>query len=172
MKKTVKLNKMLGLNQNDVAMLMGITRSQWSMFESGKRQLPYQATLLLSEILNHLNDFDNQAFENHQQEIAQKKLKKMQHENEFKRHQIERKIENTTRKLNSALGLQKLVDFVKTTRAEKLPVPHVKFFLSQRKKMNAISELTELLTEQQHQKEMLDFEKKLLESKLKKNGSF
>ncbi|MBS7787477.1 helix-turn-helix transcriptional regulator [Flavobacterium sp. CYK-55] len=72
MKKTVKLNKMLGLNQYDVAMLMGITRSQWSMFESGKRQLPHQATLLLSEILKHLNDFDNQGFEHHQQEIAQK----------------------------------------------------------------------------------------------------
>ncbi len=168
MKKTVKLNKILGLNQNDTAILMGITRSQWSMFESGKRQLPPHATVLLSEILKHLNGFDNQAFEHHQQEIAQNKWKELQRENEFKLLQIEKKIESTTKKLSSALGLQKLVDFVKTTQAEKLPVPQIKNFLSQRKKTNILSELTELLTEQQHQKELLDFEKKLLESKLKK----
>ena len=56
MKNTAKLNKMLGLSQSDVAMLMGITRSQWSMFESGKRKLPPQANLLLSAILNHLKN--------------------------------------------------------------------------------------------------------------------
>ncbi|MBS7787478.1 hypothetical protein KIH23_09235 [Flavobacterium sp. CYK-55] len=92
----------------------------------------------------------------------------MQRENEFKLLKIEKKIENTTKKLNAERSLQKLIAFVKTTKPEKLPVPHIKIFLSQREKVNTLSELTELLTEQEHQKELLDFEKKLLESKLTK----
>lgn len=168
MKKTTKLNKILGLTQNDTAMLMGITRTQWSMFESGKRALPLRAKILLGEIIKHLNHFDPRAFERQQQEAVQNKLQKLLHENEFKRYQTDQKIASTTRKLNAALALEKLMDFVKKTPVENLPFPEFKSFLPERKKTNEISALTEQLTEHQHQKELLEYEMKLILTKLKK----
>jgi len=167
MRKTTKLSKILGLTQSDVAMLMGITRSHWTMFESGQRKLPPQANLLLSAILNHLKISDNQAFENKQQEIIQNQYKKWQPENKFKLLELEKKIEFTQRKLNSELAQQKLIDFVETCQNKDLPFAPVKEYLSQRKKTATIAELTELRTKQQHQRELLEFEMKLIASKLK-----
>ena len=52
MKNTFPLRSLLGLTQNDMAQLLGIGRSQWAMFETGKRDLPTPAKLLLAEMMH------------------------------------------------------------------------------------------------------------------------
>ena len=44
------------MKQEDIAMLLRVTRSQWSMFELRKRDLPIGAKLKLAEMLG-LKDF-------------------------------------------------------------------------------------------------------------------
>lgn len=50
-KKREELKKSLGLTQEEMAMYLGITMSQWSMFKSHKRDLPTDAMLKLSSLL-------------------------------------------------------------------------------------------------------------------------
>jgi hypothetical protein len=40
MKKEYAIRTLLGITQQDAALIFRISRSQWSMFESGKRDLP------------------------------------------------------------------------------------------------------------------------------------
>ncbi len=54
MKKKSGISKILGVTHNDMAMLLNISRSQWSMYESGKRDLPLSSKLLLTEILTYV----------------------------------------------------------------------------------------------------------------------
>lgn len=43
-----------GLTQEEMAIYLGITRSQWSMFSVGKRKLPTEASLKLNDLLYFL----------------------------------------------------------------------------------------------------------------------
>lgn len=53
MKKESTITATLGMKQIEVAQLLGINRSQWSMFESGKRDLPLPAKKILATLLSH-----------------------------------------------------------------------------------------------------------------------
>lgn len=54
MKKSSELSALLGIAQRDMGQLLNVHRSQWAMFEVGKRKLPDEAKLLLAEMLAHL----------------------------------------------------------------------------------------------------------------------
>ncbi len=54
MKKQETIKDLFGLSQIEMAMLLGVSRGQWSMFESGKRSLPTAANLLLADMLAHM----------------------------------------------------------------------------------------------------------------------
>lgn len=54
MKKQNAIRESYGLTQVEMAILLGITRGQWSMYECGKRELPTSAMLILSEMVVHL----------------------------------------------------------------------------------------------------------------------
>ncbi|MGH2667472.1 helix-turn-helix domain-containing protein [Flavobacterium sp.] len=56
MKLTTTIKNTIGLTQDEMAMLLGVTRSQWSMYEIGKRSLPLEATKQLAGILQHLQN--------------------------------------------------------------------------------------------------------------------
>lgn len=43
MEKRTTIRKSLGLNQMEMAILLQTARGQWSMYESGKRDLPANA---------------------------------------------------------------------------------------------------------------------------------
>lgn len=55
MKKIHPIRSLLGLKQLDIAMLLGISRSRWSVYEIGKRDLPLGAKQRLGELLMHVN---------------------------------------------------------------------------------------------------------------------
>lgn len=44
---------LLGITQEDMAMLLGISRGQWSMYESGNRPLPSHAIPIFTQLMLH-----------------------------------------------------------------------------------------------------------------------
>lgn len=56
MKKVGEIKKMLGLNQEEMGMLLNIPRSQWTMFKSGKRKLPLRAMQQLADLLQSVQN--------------------------------------------------------------------------------------------------------------------
>lgn len=54
MKKQGTISDLLGVTQLTMAMLLRVHTSQWSMYESEKRNLPETATERLAEILDQM----------------------------------------------------------------------------------------------------------------------
>lgn len=57
--KDKKIRELLGLRQEDMALLLRVTRSQWAMYETGKRDLPLVAQLKLGELLAFIQEPKN-----------------------------------------------------------------------------------------------------------------
>ena len=55
MKDRSDIKTILGLTQNEMGMLLGMPRSNWSMFKSGQRDIPLPA----KEQLAHLMEADS-----------------------------------------------------------------------------------------------------------------
>jgi len=56
MKTTNNLKAQLGLTQDEMALYLEVTRTQWSMYTIGKRKLPLSATEKLAELLQFLQE--------------------------------------------------------------------------------------------------------------------
>ena len=87
MKKIHPIRSLLGLTQLDIAMLLGISRSRWSVFEIGKRDLPLGAKQRLAELLMHANKMPQTAKQQPTQMPAlhpdlQQHIKRLLRENE------------------------------------------------------------------------------------------
>ncbi|MFM9989728.1 helix-turn-helix domain-containing protein [Flavobacterium sp.] len=53
MKDTTTIKNLIGLSQEEMSMLLGITESQWSMYKSGKRDIPLAAKQQLAALLSN-----------------------------------------------------------------------------------------------------------------------
>jgi transcriptional regulator with XRE-family HTH domain len=108
MKQAFPTRSILGLTQDDMAQLLGIGRSQWSMFESGKRDLPTSAKLLLAEITHSLQ---RQGLVNKRTELPSHHTEMEQYVakllccNKFKRLSIERKLDSANKKQQANLAV-------------------------------------------------------------------
>lgn len=56
MKKRGEVKDLLGLTQDEMALVLNISRSQWSMFKSGQRDLPLAAMQQLAGLLDGLQN--------------------------------------------------------------------------------------------------------------------
>lgn len=65
MQKGVNIREQLGVTQEELALLLKVTRSQLSMYELGKRDLPIAAKKQLAELLLYVKE----------QSTTQKKVK-------------------------------------------------------------------------------------------------
>lgn len=52
MEKDTNIKSLLGLSQEEIGMLLGITRMQWAQFTTGRRDIPVAAKLKLAEVLS------------------------------------------------------------------------------------------------------------------------
>ena len=76
MKKDITISKLLGASQLEMAILLGINASQWSMYESDDRDLPNDALSLMNEMLKHVqNEKDKESKK--QELIIQQQAKKI-----------------------------------------------------------------------------------------------
>lgn len=61
MEKDKKIRALLGMRQEEMAMLLRVNKSQWSMCELGQRDLPLNAQLKLAEMLVFVQQSDKEA---------------------------------------------------------------------------------------------------------------
>ena len=166
------MTSLLGATQHDIAMLLGISRSQWAMYETGKRDLPLHATQLLAEMLAHLQSPERKTASDpviQRQQAAQRKhLEQLLRENEFQQLLIARKIDAAAKKHEAGVRLLQLANFVeqrhKGDKGETFrfnTVAHKATF------KDSALEITEL-TNHQIKKEILELENLVLQSKLRK----
>lgn len=60
MKKDKNIGALLGMQQEEMAMLLRVTRSQWAMYVSGQRGLPSEAQLKLAEMFAFIAQLDKE----------------------------------------------------------------------------------------------------------------
>ena len=112
MKNQSNLCKLLGLSQMEAALLLGVHRSQLSMFESGKRSLPQAATLRLAEILKQNKPIEPYSAKRNAEITIERKrqLELRRVENEIQQFKVQRKMEPITRKYDAAIRAAALAD--------------------------------------------------------------
>lgn len=175
MKKDNTIKNILGLSQVETAHMLGIERGQWSMFVSGKRDLPLKATQQLAVVLKHLHEKESVSKENEviakaEQQQAQEKLQQDYRKVQIKQYKMDKQIST-----------------IENIRAECFAALEVAAFLEQQKEFQTKSTLIKsirgratatlkkhnwyVLETLQLKKENLDGLKKRLEQKIKRNAS-
>lgn len=111
MKVKSDLKKLIGLTQDEIATYLNITRAQWSMFASRKRDLPLEASVKLALLFQHLHQSEaTQKLSDLEKVTAQtknsllmriKKLEIYQKINEDKRQVFEKKRQELQAALNT-----------------------------------------------------------------------
>lgn len=126
MKKMDGMSKSLGLTQEQLAMLLGITRSRVSLFELGLRPLPAPAAQRLKEILlvgpaaEETSGKRQPAKANEQHTLMFTELLK---QNASQQQQVTSKILELQEKHSKGLKGQALLDYLATTAENKEQPP-------------------------------------------------
>lgn len=109
-----------GLLQEEIALLLGVTRSQWSMYSIGKRGLPVEATLKLHALLQHLQNNDsiksNRSFLEQENKLSENKLRKKLFDLEFKVYLLDKKIKEIDKNRENLFLAKTSIDFLKTQK--------------------------------------------------------
>ena len=117
MEKKDTLKSLLGIGQEQIAVLLGITRSQWAMYEIGKRNLPLHAALELTKILHYMqrNDFksiETLHFVKEEEEKIPELLKKEVQLNRYKVMALDKKIETAQKLRDQSLTALRLAEYL------------------------------------------------------------
>jgi len=170
MKREHPIRTMLGLKQEDIALLLGVSRPHWGMVETGKRDLPLHANQLLGQIVLKLNKSETVSkLQQTAQHLATKqKFEKLQHENTFQILHLEREIAASIKKQGREMRLLQLSDLLNGFENKKPFQAGMVSVISAKASGADDAVVAAVLAEQEHRMELLQFEKTLLESKLKK----
>jgi len=114
MGKDKTIRSSLLLSQEEIALLLGIKRSVWSMYEGGKRDLPTTALLKLSKLTNYadtLSLLTKREFPYHKTQQAKKQelLLKQIENNKIEQLLLEKKIKQLQHNYQKA---EKTIQFV------------------------------------------------------------
>lgn len=115
MKNKQSVRDFLGITQEEMAMVLGITKSQWSMYESGQRNIPLVASELLAEMLKYMQSSEAQTARNLklQESITTQQLEKRLTATKLQLQKTTRKIAQADKKFEAnikALQLTKFLD--------------------------------------------------------------
>lgn len=133
MKKQDTIRELLGFTQLEMASVLSVSRTRYSMFELGHRALPLAATILLAEMLQHIQTSKN-SLENSNAMVLQYAAKQLQLNRMLKENEYQLLL--TSRKTWA----------VEKTFANKLKVLQLVEFLSLRNETNEIAEHAALRT--------------------------
>ena len=168
------LNELLGIPLTDIAILLKTTRAQLSMFELGQRDIPTKSKILLTDILQFLQE-EKDISENHaailNEESVQSKiaLETLLKRNKYQQFLLDKKYKAAEKKRRKAFTSLKLSEYL-----EKNVDDSDTFSLDMHRiiRNGAISNLKKtnqaLITELQIKKEVLQAEEKILLEHLKK----
>lgn len=165
--KDTHIKSLLGLSQEETAMILNITRMQWAQFTTGRRDIPVTAKLKLAEVLSNIQKNKTNPQEvNKIIEIEKKKAHDwMQQEFKaikLKEFQLDRKIKKTSEVRKEAFSALEVVAYLESKKETSM----AKFI-----KTRAINTLKKYslqhLQELELKKESLEMLKLQLEKKLK-----
>lgn len=119
MKDKDTFKKLLGITQEEIAMILDTTRSQWSMYEIGKRNLPLSAALEFTKMLKYIQENSSKEIEiNYSSEEYEKQvynqLKKEMKNNRYQLDELNIKIEQAQRFYDEGLAALGVVDYLNT----------------------------------------------------------
>lgn len=167
MKKDIIFNKPLLLTQEETAMLLGITRTQWIMYSSGQRGLPARARLKFEKLLQGTNEAFLAKREKFAKVVAQeseiqKELETLLQENTFRQLQIQRKLTRMEAQFEAALNTLQFVQHYPSDEKSKTLIQVLEI------KANRVLDKNKLAPQEVHRIKLavLTYEKKLLEKKL------
>lgn len=100
MKKNTVIREQLGLTQQETAMILKISRSRWSLYELGLRDLPPEATKLLAGLLSHIKKTEDSSknLTNPNTDKLRKHLEKLLLENKYQTAAASRIIDGLEKK--------------------------------------------------------------------------
>lgn len=123
MKRAQSITELLGFTQAELALVLNVTRSQFSKYELGTRDLPLAAKQLLAELLQHVLVHNEIAKTPpqivHQQTKKQLQLERLLKENEYQLLVVARKIASIEKKYNHKLRALQVVAFLSSHTAYK-----------------------------------------------------
>lgn len=172
MKKKNEIRILLNLTQQDMASLLGVSRSHYTMYESGQRRLPTEATRLLARLLAQTVTEPGKNKKANQKEkktlhLSQVKLlQQLLYENEYQTLLVSKKIEAATKKHTANLSRLQLVEKMNVVSGKATDEQEkVLSMLSKTSKLIPVG-LSEVIFRLEIRKELLALEKDLLESKV------
>ena len=123
MEKDKKIGALLGLTQEHIAMLLQITRSQWSLYVIGKRSLPIAAKLKLAEMLTFTSQLSCEGVERidvikNQQSKIRKFIEEQLIINKHKQYATEAKLNSYKKKYEEGITAFQLADFLAGKKQE------------------------------------------------------
>jgi transcriptional regulator with XRE-family HTH domain len=139
MKNKNSIKELLGMKQEEMAMLLQTNRSQWSMYLSGKRNLPVEVKLKLASMLEFLNqkeqkNVENLEFETKQNLEIQKYIASQHLLNAKLQIIMNRKLALISKKYNAAVNAVNFINFLE--EKTKKPSNEFKLLLSSIKQNN------------------------------------
>lgn len=168
MKNQTAISALLGITQHEMATLLGISRSQWSMYELGRGSLPKAATVLLSELLDYAkaSEVAGRNTDPDASKLMQAPLEQLLRDNEYQRALTAKKItaaanKDATQKRALPL-LQLLSSQPSQPKAAKMLLSLLRAKTSSQAAAKAEAELFRLQVKQQ----LLDLEEKLVRERL------
>jgi transcriptional regulator with XRE-family HTH domain len=162
MKKSENIREILGVSQEDLAVLLKVTRSQLSMYELGKRDLPTSALLQLAPILKFMHEeslkLGSADLLKFQAEQQKKVLEQLLKENQYKQKLLERKLEIAEKKYQSNVAAMQLMRYLEREAPETRLIKVIEAKATSELEKNGL----EVLTKYKIQKEVLLAEEKIL----------
>lgn len=170
MKKDTHLKSLLGLSQNEAAMLLEITRMQWAQFTTGRRDIPLTAKEKLADVLTTLqknksiNEYTKRIIETEKKNAHDWLLKEFK-TIEYKELYLDRKIKTVEQIRKEALTALNVVTYLEVKHDNSHLQSLAKSIKSRATKTlnkNSLQHLQEL----QLKKESLEMLKSKIEQKL------
>lgn len=168
------IRKQLGVTQEKLALLLKVTRSQLSMYELGKRDLPVSAKKQLTELLLYVKEQSATKKETTKlmkEEVLLKKsiVEELLHTNVLQQIKVERALERFEKKLQAGQASLNLIDFLEKKTAKKEKQTDLLLESMKTKSFKVVDQSNlAVVTKLQIQKEVLEAEKKVLERFLQK----
>jgi DNA-binding transcriptional regulator YiaG len=167
MQKGKTVSKLLGLKQEELAMLLNISKGQLAMFETGKRGLPTSALLLLAPMLQFVQGESLKSGSAEvlkvQEEQKKKVLEQLLKENKYKQKLLERKLEMAENKYKANIAAMQLMQFLENEPIRKeVPANRLIKIIEARAKSELEKNGWGVVAKFQIQKEVLLAEEKML----------
>lgn len=124
MEKYKTIAGLLGMQQEEMAMLLQVHPSQWSMFSSGKRSLTKESELELAQILAFAEQLEKEGKDDVTIKQEESEIRKFCHEeliiNQHKQNTIATNLENCRTKYESSLTAMKIINFLANQPEQKI----------------------------------------------------